>query len=1206
MKKLLATILFIVSSMLCLGSVPMKVTIDGTFSGISNGNHDVTVTILGTPFKETITTPVVDGVMSIDLGNKTPLAINYFNQNVSTFNISIPSVGSVSLPIRSVPFAIVSADTERIRGKEISTTAPVPGQVLKYNGTMWAPAADAGLSSGITSNYTGNLTVNGTITATTLVGNGAGVTGVLQAQNASKIGGYSVNMAGIANGKILKYNGTSFVIGDDNIGAAPGAHFVTNNYSGAVTISGLMTAQKFKGDGSELIVGTANIASKLVANSLTNAEVKAGAAIDFSKLNITKANIDGLNIAAATASSANYATNAANSSKIGGYSVNMAGIANGKILKYNGTSFVIGDDNIGAAPGAHFVTNNYSGSVTISGLVTAQKFKGDGSELIVGTANIASKLVGNSLTNAEVSPTAAIVFSKLNITKANIDGLNVAAATATTANIASKLVGNSLTNSEVSPTAAIAFSKLNITKANIDGLNVAAATATTANYATTAANASKLGGYTVNMAGISNGQILKYNGTSFVASADNIGSAPGAQFVTNNYSGAVTISGLMTAQKFKGDGSELVVGTANIASKLVGNSLTNAEVSPTAAIAFSKLNITKANIDGLNVAAATATTANIASKLVGNSLTNAEVSPTAAIAFSKLNITKSNIDGLNVAAATATTANYATTAANASKLGGYTVNMAGISNGQILKYNGTSFVASADNIGSAPGAQFVTNNYSGAVTISGLMTAQKFKGDGSELVVGTANIASKLVGNSLTNAEVSPTAAIAFSKLNITKSNIDGLNVAAATATTANIASKLVGNSLTNAEVSPTAAIAFSKLNITKSNIDGLNVAAATASTANYATTAASATNATKIGNITVNTAGIVSGQYLKYNGTSFVSSNVSISGMVTNNYTGAVTISGLMTAQKFKGDGSELIVGTANIASKLVGNSLTNAEVSPTAAIAFSKLNITKSNIDGLNVAAATASTANYSTTAATATNAIKIGGVTVNTSGIVSGQYLKYDGTSFVSSNVSIAGMVTNNYNGAVTLNSILSVAGMLKANGSILVNGSSSASGNIQADNIVVSGKVTTNALAITGGSDLAELFDIDSPTIVEPGTVVVIDPSTVGGLKVSSTAYDKKVVGVVSGANGINPGLIMTQTGSLADGQYPVAMTGRAWVKCDTSNQSIEPGDMLTTSSLAGHAMKAIDTDLSRGAVIGKAMSGLEKGKQGMVLVIFISF
>ncbi len=62
-----------------------------------------------------------------------------------------------------------------------------------------------------------------------------------------------------------------------------------------------------------------------------------------------------------------------------------------------------------------------------------------------------------------------------------------------------------------------------------------------------------------------------------------------------------------------------------------------------------------------------------------------------------------------------------------------------------------------------------------------------------------------------------------------------------------------------------------------------------------------------------------------------------------------------------------------------------------------------------------------------------------------------------------------------------------------------------------------------------------------------------------------------------------------------------MTGRVYVKCTTENGPIAPGDLLTTSAMAGHAMKATDRERSHGSVIGKAMTGLETG-QGLVLVL----
>ena len=150
----------------------------------------------------------------------------------------------------------------------------------------------------------------------------------------------------------------------------------------------------------------------------------------------------------------------------------------------------------------------------------------------------------------------------------------------------------------------------------------------------------------------------------------------------------------------------------------------------------------------------------------------------------------------------------------------------------------------------------------------------------------------------------------------------------------------------------------------------------------------------------------------------------------------------------------------------------------------------------------------------------------------------------------------------------------------------------------------GRITTEVLQITGGSDLSEQFDIQAgKTGVAPkaGYVVSIDAAHPGELAVSSRAYDRTVAGVVSGAGDVQPGMLMGQQGTDADGQYPVALTGRVYVWVDASYGAVEPGDMLTTSNTAGHAMKVTDFDQARGAVLGKAMTSLESGR-GLVLVL----
>ena len=147
----------------------------------------------------------------------------------------------------------------------------------------------------------------------------------------------------------------------------------------------------------------------------------------------------------------------------------------------------------------------------------------------------------------------------------------------------------------------------------------------------------------------------------------------------------------------------------------------------------------------------------------------------------------------------------------------------------------------------------------------------------------------------------------------------------------------------------------------------------------------------------------------------------------------------------------------------------------------------------------------------------------------------------------------------------------------------------------------GTTRTTILEITGGSDLAEPFNIVSSANIKPGIVVVIDSTQPGQLRISNSAYDRTVAGIVSGANGINPGMTMSQKGTVADGVHPVALTGRVYAWAVAKNKPIEPGDLLTTSDIPGYAMKVEDYTKAQGAIIGKAMSSLKQGK-GLVLVL----
>ena len=175
-------------------------------------------------------------------------------------------------------------------------------------------------------------------------------------------------------------------------------------------------------------------------------------------------------------------------------------------------------------------------------------------------------------------------------------------------------------------------------------------------------------------------------------------------------------------------------------------------------------------------------------------------------------------------------------------------------------------------------------------------------------------------------------------------------------------------------------------------------------------------------------------------------------------------------------------------------------------------------------------------------------------------------------------------------------------LTSNGNAVINGTTTTDILISNGNATINGTTRTDILTIVGGSDVAEPFDVNGDESVRPGMIVAIDPQEVGKLRIANTAYDATVAGIVSGANGINSGMVLRQEGSVADGAHPVALTGRVWCLCDAdANGPIRAGNMLTTSVTPGHAMKATDRARAYGATVGKAMSPLESGR-GLVLVL----
>jgi hypothetical protein len=131
-----------------------------------------------------------------------------------------------------------------------------------------------------------------------------------------------------------------------------------------------------------------------------------------------------------------------------------------------------------------------------------------------------------------------------------------------------------------------------------------------------------------------------------------------------------------------------------------------------------------------------------------------------------------------------------------------------------------------------------------------------------------------------------------------------------------------------------------------------------------------------------------------------------------------------------------------------------------------------------------------------------------------------------------------------------------------------------------------------------ADCAEDFNIGMNASVEPGTVMVLGEE--GALFPSRRAYDKRVAGVVSGAGDYRPGIVLDKQQSKGSRQ-PLALLGKVYCKVTAEYGAIEVGDLLSTSSMVGHAVKASDPAKAFGSVIGKALRPIKEG-QGLIPIL----
>jgi hypothetical protein len=190
----------------------------------------------------------------------------------------------------------------------------------------------------------------------------------------------------------------------------------------------------------------------------------------------------------------------------------------------------------------------------------------------------------------------------------------------------------------------------------------------------------------------------------------------------------------------------------------------------------------------------------------------------------------------------------------------------------------------------------------------------------------------------------------------------------------------------------------------------------------------------------------------------------------------------------------------------------------------------------------------------------------------------------------------------------------------------------SGNVYADNAYY------GAGFHTGSADIAEWVSVSE--LVEPGDVLELDPENAGHYRKSRGPCSTLVAGVVS----TDPGFVLGSSSSTLDSgpwtddsRLPIddsglmthdsrvatedsglltpdsglptrdyallALIGIVPMKVTDEGGSIQPGDLLTTSSSPGYAMKWNQEDGTACGLVGKALEALDSGT-GVIQVLLM--
>lgn len=210
-------------------------------------------------------------------------------------------------------------NASQFQGRTVANTAPSSGQVMKWNGSAWAPAADNG------NTYVSGSGIN--ITGSTIAVNGNAAI-----YNANKLMGRTVASSTPSSGQVLKWNGTAWAPATDNTSSGG------SSYSAGTGLT--LTGTTFSANSNSSIWS----ANKLQGRSISTSTPSSGQVLKWNGSSWAPATDNGTSYTSGSGITITGNTIAAipnspiwNANRILGRSVRNVLPSNGQVLTYNST-----------------------------------------------------------------------------------------------------------------------------------------------------------------------------------------------------------------------------------------------------------------------------------------------------------------------------------------------------------------------------------------------------------------------------------------------------------------------------------------------------------------------------------------------------------------------------------------------------------------------------------------------------------------------------------------------------------------------------------------------------------------------------------------------------------------------------------------------------------------------------------------------------